>query len=506
MAYSVLRSTGDYRLYLVLTKGTPSVNGNYTPVTVDLYLYKNSGTNIMPGLYALDSRNWSWSGSGITNRSGSYVFDFRGLENYGKIQLRKETFNVAHNSDGSRGDLTVSATVAFAHSLLPNSVTIGETISFTTIPRASTVTTFNAFTIGNNIPWAVDRKHAGFTHTIELRIGSTVINTQTAQGASGTMPINASMKEQILNLLSSTSMSVDATLRVTTFSGTTQIGSVQTATAKGTARTEDISPSFTSISHSEYVADVASKVGAYVKDKSRLSLAINGANARYGASISSYRLSVAGQTINAHTGTTAVINASGTVKITGRIVDSRGIAVTGDVDITVLNYQPPKLENVRFERCLSNGVINPFGEYVKITMKATVQSLLVGGVQKNTLTTKVLSKRETDSDYTERNSQLRTGLTYEGSIILSSYAVDYAYSMLARAIDIFETVSVIGLVAIGEVLMHWGRYSVAIGMMIPDTNHALYLPERGMKNLGSYIDKDGLELNSFGGTLVEYED
>lgn len=413
---------------------------------------------------------------------------------------------VPHNANGTLANQTFTLAITRALGNVKSASLSVTVTNIPTIPRQSIISTFNNFTLGSNIAWAVTRYLASYTHKVELLVGSTVIASMNSIAASGTLSINAAAKTTLLGLLSKTSKSLTATLRVTTYTNSNynvQVGSSETKTAQGTANDADIAPTFTSISHSEYVADVATKVGAYVKDKSRLSLAINGAAGKYGATISSYRLTIAGQTINAQSGTTALIGQSGTLKLTGRIVDSRGIAVTADVDINVLDYVAPKIEGVRFIRSLSNSVENPYGEYVLVVFKATIQSLKVGSVEKNGLTTKILSKQSQQTSYTERNSTNQTALTVNVFLLLSGYQVDYSFDFIARAVDIFETASVPGIVAIGEVLMQWAKNQVSIGMMIPDTNHAFYLPESGMLNLGPYIDKNGNEVLAPADYVVE---
>lgn len=255
MAYKVIRSNGDYRLYLTLTRGTPNVAGNYTPVTVRLYLKKNSGTN-WAGVYASDSRTWSWSGSGITNRSGSYVFDFRGTKaNYGEILLRNETFNVAHNSNGSRGKLTVSATVNFAPSSIANSVSISESVSFTTIPRASTFTLGGATRTNASVSVSISRKSSAFTHRVRWRVGSgswiTASSSATTSSSFTVQPSN------MPNLKSAT-----ITVGVQTYNGTTAIGSEATATRTITIPNSSVSISGTASTGSTQTANPSNSGGS----------------------------------------------------------------------------------------------------------------------------------------------------------------------------------------------------------------------------------------------------
>ena len=91
-------------------------------------------------------------------------------------------------------------------------------ITLDTIPRASSISTFNNFTIGDNIPISISRASSSFTHTLELKFGNTLIAKRTGIGASTTLVLSQAEQDALYNLMPN-STSGTVTLFCTTYSG-----------------------------------------------------------------------------------------------------------------------------------------------------------------------------------------------------------------------------------------------------------------------------------------------
>lgn len=302
-------------------------------------------------------------------------------------------FWINNNDDGSMPNVNFTLNITRALGQVRSAAVSVTVTNIPTIPRASTITSFNDFTIGSNIAWTVDRKYSTYCHKLDLILAGTVIVSEVSSNTSGTLIITQAMKNQMLGLVPSAT-EIAVTLRVTTYTNinlVTQVGSVQTAIAKAKVG-DDIIPSFTTITHSEYVSDVLSKVGAYVQHLSRLNVAITGAAAGTGSSIQSYEIKVAGQTAPVQSATTQVITQSGNLKITGKVTDKRGRSVTKEVTITVLAYAKPTFTSYQVFRSKFNKTFDAFGTYVTVRYIARASSLKVGSTEKNTLQVKVWSR------------------------------------------------------------------------------------------------------------------
>lgn len=496
-----------------------AVSGSYNTNTI-------AGSSTTGGL----TFSWSRTSFSVENNTSTISWTLKGRITKG-VWIKGQNFNQtvngvnyskSENIELRQGTLVLSGTLVIPHDTNGNKTFSANTVAdiyyygtgnttgsgtwaLDSIPRASTIKTFNPFTIGNNISWEVDRKYSANTHKVELLFGGQVIASENTSNASGTLSIDLTAKNKMLGLVPNAA-SGQATLRVTTYTNANynvQVGTPQTKVVTATVGSE-IQPDFTSISHSENVSSVQSLVGAYVKDKSRLNLAIVGAKAGEGSTISSYTITVAGQTINAVSGVTGLINRSGTLPIVAKVTDRRGRTVTATIDIEVLDYSPPTIENVSFVRCDSSGTIDPLGAYAKVTFKATSSTLNVSSVEKNKLQYKIKSKQTNESTYDTKTDVNHETLTYTGSTLLSGYLADFSYNFQIEVNDVFSEVSLVaGLIPNGILLMQWYRDTVSIGMMMPSDEYNLFVGSKGMKSNGPIIDKNGVEVLGANDYVIE---
>lgn len=410
-------------------------------------------------------------------------------------------FWISHNSDGSLANPIFELKISRTLGNIKNA-TVSVTVSgVPKIPRASTITTFSPFVIGSNIAWAVDRKHAAFTHRVRLSFAGEVITESNSQtGASGTLGITQAMKNRMLELVPN-AISGQAILTVWTYQSQDQsrphIGSPSVKTATGSVGV-DIVPVFTGLTHSENVSKVRNLIGAYVQSKSRLNLAITGAFGGYGSWVTSYKIVTAGSVINAVSGVTNFINQSGDVPIIVTVTDARGRITSKAYSVSVLPYKQPKIEAVAFTRCDSDGTNNPLGDYLKVSLKGSVSSLKLGSIEKNKLTYRVLSKKSTDLSYSNKTNTTIEGLNYNSSVIFSGYPIDFSFSVVARILDIFDDGDAIsmGMLPLGEVLQHWHKYSTSFGMLLPNWNFNIFAGLRGIKSFGPIVDKYDKEVTA----------
>lgn len=451
--YGTYSARTNHRLRLDVSQGTQNVAGNYTNFSWALYIERTSGV----GSYYLTN-----GGSGSVNIGGAvtgvpaHQYDTRSST---VILIASGSNNIGHNADGTL-TLSVSASVSSPGTI--GSASLSGAFAVTTIPRASTATFSNsAPEAGTAITINTNRASTGFTHTLQWFFGNVngTIATNVATSQVWTVPL--SLLDQIPNATQG-----NGHIRVITYSGATLIGQKDTAiTIKAGAA---IVPSFTTVTHAEATAGVAAAIGGYVQSVSTLALAITGATVAYSSPIASYKITVAGQTINAVSGTTpaAIAEAGSAVAITATITDGRGRTATKTVNIVVLAYAPPVINAGAFsvQRALSNGVVNEEGTYLRTNLNVAVSSLIVSTVQKNTLTYKVFVRvRGATSWGTAVVSTLASGITFASYALPGPYSIESSWEVLVQIVDKFATSSITATVATANIFMHWGPNGIGLG-------------------------------------------
>jgi len=436
-------------MYLKVTATESEINtaNNTSKVTVKVELVSQNGGHPWasdvkyPLLVQIDGETVHNSNHSYKVPSGgSYV-----LGTYSKI--------VTHNNDGSKScGIYVKFTANSSH----GSASISKSLGLTNIARASVPTiSTGSQVLGSAITIYTNRK-ASFTHTIEAYFGnwSGTLAGGVTDNFTWTLPYV--LANQIPNATSG-----KGTIRLITYNGNTQIGYKDIEFIAIIPDTADFRPSFSSISHSERNATVASKIGKYVQNLSSLNIAINGATGAYSSTIKSYSISFDNKTYGVSSTATSVIIGSGTIRITATITDSRGRTYSSYVDVPVLAYTSPKLTSVTVTRCNADGTANLVGEYAKVAIVAEASSLLVNSAE-NVTTIKIDSKPRTSGTYINLGTStfyggLNTSYIYDGFVIINSFDIRVTWS------DQFSSVNVVKTLSTGSVPFTMGKTGIGAG-------------------------------------------
>ena len=200
---------------------TPNTAGNYSDVTASLRMRRNNseytGTTVSTGTFTINI-----DGSPNTSASTQITLSYNS-----NTLVHTATKRVTHNSDGKK---SISIAVSASHSRFSIS-TQSKTITLDTIPRASSLSAFANFTVGNTITASISRASSSFTHTLMLYVGSTKIGEWTGLTTSLSVTPTAA---QLNALYGAISTSATVTMRCYTYSGTTAIGSYTTRNATAT--------------------------------------------------------------------------------------------------------------------------------------------------------------------------------------------------------------------------------------------------------------------------------
>ena len=272
-------------------------------------------------------------------------------------------FEVPHNQDGSSPSVTVKWHLE-AYSSHGN-VNHTTNLLLDTIPRTSQPTCDNV-TLGTQTIIYTNRVSNSFTHTINIKIGDTILDTFTNVGESQPWTPTTSIYAPYIT----TSTTGVATIECITYNNGTQLGTATTTCVLTVP--DNIEPSCTiSIAKGDNV--VPSNWNVYVKNKSKLAVTITG-TAQYGATISTYSSSANGSNYNTSTYTTNELTGSGNV--TAKVIDSRGYASSqATTPYTVIDYSNPQITTNTVDRCDVNGTLKDDGTYVKYSFAGSISPI-----------------------------------------------------------------------------------------------------------------------------------
>lgn len=239
----------------------------------------------------------------------------------------------------------------------------------TTIARASSISGLSGNQLNSGVSVTIDRKSSSFTHKVEYKFvnsGWTTVSSNTATSCSFTPPL--ALASQIPSATSGA-----LTVRVTTYNGSTQIGSSVTKSINLSVPSTVV-PSISGLTATRIDNGVPSSWGIYVKGISQVKITASGASGSYGSTISGYSISGPGLYTNSSSGTSGQLSSTGTQTYTCTVTDSRGRKASKSVSITVVDYSYPSI-SMSVERCQSDGTKDASGTYLRVVINYEIASV-----------------------------------------------------------------------------------------------------------------------------------
>ena len=301
-------------------------------------------------------------------------------------------------------------------------VTYEEAVSQPTV-SSSSVNLGSALTIYTN------RQSTATVHTISYWFGETSGAIATNVGASVSWTPPLSLASQIPNATSGI-----CTITCNSFVNGTLTGT-RTCTVTLTVPSTVV-PSISSVTVEDTNETVVTKIAAYVKSLSTLSVAISAAGI-YGSTISSYRTSLDGVTYTAATFTASKkLSAAGDMTMTVTVTDSRGRTATYTNTFNVLDYAVPSIKKFSAERCNSDGsAAQVDGTKVRFSFTGSVNPLN----NKNGLSCVVYYKLKSATAWTQAYKMAITSynLSATDQLLDQTYDALYSYDIKVRLTDYF---------------------------------------------------------------------
>lgn len=296
-----------------------------------------------------------------------------------------------------------------------------------------------------NLNWTV--YDSSYTHTLAIKNGSTTILTITGlTGSTGTnnktVTLTASQRTTILNAMSSVK-DFSATYVLTTYSGSTQIGSTSSATATIKTTSGTSKPTFTNFTHMD---DNSTTVGVtennqlYVQSKSSLKVTCTPATAKNGASIVKYRATI-GEKRAESTTTTITFGSvpdAGSLALIVTAIDSRGYETSVSRVITVIGYENISIKSFHTHR------ENNVDTTIHLDFYGTLSPVSVGDTPKNSFQrARYRYKKTTDSSFSSYVTMTgvesdSSGLLYDNDAWITLPS-EYAYDVQIEVSDRLST-------------------------------------------------------------------
>lgn len=420
---------------------TQNIANNTSTITAKVYLNGNG--------YATDSNYWDCTinGTQVTNDKDAYVS--------GNTLLGQRTWTVTHTSSG-----TCSTTISFSYS---NGLTSkgtyttktgsgSGTITLDTIPRTSSFTlSKSSMDMGASQTVNISRASSSFTHTIQYTFGDTTITSHTKTGSTSvSFTPSVDLANKIPNATSGT-----CTVKVTTYSGNTSIGS----SSKTFTLTvpSDVKPTVTAL-NPVYNNTLN---GLTIAGKSTVKVTPS-ASGSYGSTIKSYSYSGAGLSGTGSTKTTGTLSA-GTHTITVTATDSRGRTNTASVSFTAYAYSAPTC-SISCYRTDSSGNANASGTYAKLRLTWNISN--PNSTNANTHTFKIEWKKASDTTWSsgwkggDLGNYNATNYIYDGG---SGWVTTTSYNIKFTVTDSFGSASAICTLSTINALLNLEKNGVGIG-------------------------------------------
>lgn len=373
---SAMSTSNTYVKYTIsITQNSQSTANNTSNVTVSVRFYR---TNAGYATYGTGTVYCKING---TTYSES-VTPSQKITNSG-IVLFIKTFNISHNTDGKK-TLTCSAWIDHNAPLTSSEQSYSQDL--TTIPRKSSLSASNG-TLNTEQTLTVTRQSRSFTHTITYKCGDssgTICSKSSSTSISWTPPLSLANEN-------TTGTSVSIVLTITTYSGSTNVGS--NAKTISCAIPSSVKPSVSLI-----VSDPTgnlSTFGSYVQGYSKFQITLSESGS-YGSTIKSRKITADGSTYTTSSVTTDPISGSGSLSIDVTVTDSRGRTGTASTTVNVFAYTPPKMLTIAAKRSDSTGASSSSGAYLTVTFSSAITALS----NKNTVAYTIKYKKAEETEYT----------------------------------------------------------------------------------------------------------
>lgn len=366
-----------------------STSGNYSDVH---FKVQKSVTNY-PGAHANypSTKSIKITGTGAENDTHSatatwnfgYCDSSKWVDASGNYSTDFYWSKVRHKSDGT---LTVRAHITGDRVVSSSKIDTYIDLTFPTIPRGSTITSFSNFTVENGFTFSYKDMLNSKTLTLGCTIGNTNVLSKTYTSSEGSHSDTITFTNAQLNTIYKSIGSKASSANFTLTLSTSDISGSSSATARGSLAAASNKPTVSSPTMAEASPSMQhcgignTEVLRYLSQKT-ITVSVSPRN---GASISSVKVKNGDNGTDVSMGLvtgntyTAVVSNPSTAKFIVTATDSRGFSTSASVTGTLKPYTYPSITKVAFDRdsaVVSTGFVQPTGSYWAGTAGNTTNSV-----------------------------------------------------------------------------------------------------------------------------------
>ena len=298
------------------------------------------------------------------------------------------TITVPHKGDGTG---TVKVRTWMDTDISAGVVEQSKTLTLTTIPRASTITSALARTLGEACSVTWTPLSTKFTYKLNFSLGSWSYTTGVIKPnrTTGYTYTDYTLPLEVASQLTKAAKGT-MTVILATFSdadGKTQVGENATSSFEVTVPNNSLTQPTVSMTLTPINNLSAPYNGLYIQGFSKVKATLD-FSTKYSASVDASNITLEGKAY-ASPYESATLSGAGKVTVKATVKDSRGFYGTNYIDIDVLPYARPYIvaksgeTSVIAARCDASANFTDSGKYLKIKAKAVYAKVVSGGVQRN---------------------------------------------------------------------------------------------------------------------------
>ena len=380
-------SSGSYLVGKIVCDATADYERNNSDVTCRIYVRKDNDETL---LTIKTGGTWTYS-MNINGKAFSGTVKKDVLLDW-VLLATVSISDIAHNDDGTK-DIAVSGSIIGPNgtNFAGHKTTGGGTFTLDTVPRASSISSAGAVTLGNacNVKWTP--ASASFRFKLKFTIGSWSYTTDAIHpNTKSPFTYNGyAIALAAANQIPGKTGTMTVTLYTySDAAATKQVGSADSETFTVTVpETDETRPTVKTMSVSPVSTLSAPFNGLFIQGHSKIKATLE-FETEYNASVAESNITVEGITYESPY-ESAILNKPGVVSVKATVKDSRGYYGTKYTEIEVIPYSKPYVKamsgqsNVIAGRCDASGNMTDSGTYLKIKAKTVFSKVISGGVQYN---------------------------------------------------------------------------------------------------------------------------
>ncbi len=422
--FSSPTTSNGYTLTLTLKENSIDIDKNLSPVSYALVLKSGNAS------FSQFRTGWSVSlGGAVVSSKAKADAPQISLGRNSSVTIASGSVNIRHNADGKK-----KMSVAFSidmnkASYTPGAISVsGQSMTLTTIPRATKPTLPSSIEMGERITVTLPRASTAFTHELSYSFGAASGLIGKNYGASAVWTVPLSLAEQIPSAKSG-----NGTVTCKTYNGATLIGTSSVSFTANVPST--VVPTISGIDISETVSEISEHFGTFVQERSKVRVKTT-AQGAYKSKISAVKISFCGKEYKGVDIVTDSPTSAGKIAVNITVTDSRGRTAKKSQSIEIIPYSPPTVNSFTAKRADITGLEDDEGEYMAYSADYAISSVN----NLNNAVFQIQYKRVSDTQWNILLTETEYAKVFSGVSEQNILNSDNPYNVRLLVKDFFEPV------------------------------------------------------------------